>query len=197
MLGDYAVGKTSLIKVHFFEIRQYNTKLITFSSLWQRYTEGVYTPNYRLTIGVDFAVKTIQLDEKTNITLQVLKSNSSIFHFLTLSLKLWDVSGHERHGHMLSIYVRYAIAGIIVFDLSRPSTLEAVKQWRDDVNKKVVLANDEPIPLLLLANKCDLPEVKVDADMLNEFAAENGFIGWFAVSAQDNINLSTFGCCWV
>jgi len=92
---------------------------------------------------------------------------------------------------MLSIYVRYAIAGIIVFDLSRPSTLEAVKQWRDDVNKKVVLANDEPIPLLLLANKCDLPEVKLDKEMLDEFVAENGFIGWYAVSAQENVGLST------
>ena len=36
VIGDYAVGKTSIIK---------------------RYTEGFYTPNYKLTIGVDFAVK--------------------------------------------------------------------------------------------------------------------------------------------
>ena len=34
--GDYAVGKTSFIK---------------------RYCEGYFTPNYKLTIGVDFAVK--------------------------------------------------------------------------------------------------------------------------------------------
>ncbi len=35
-VGDYATGKTSLIR---------------------RYTEGFFSPNYKLTIGVDFAVK--------------------------------------------------------------------------------------------------------------------------------------------
>lgn len=41
VIGDYAVGKTSIIK---------------------RYTEGFYTPNYKLTIGVDFAVKGAPLE---------------------------------------------------------------------------------------------------------------------------------------
>ncbi len=31
--------------------------------------------------------------------------------------------------------------------------IQAVLKWRDDVNSKVVLANDSPIPCLLLANK--------------------------------------------
>ena len=57
MIGDYAVGKTSLIK---------------------RYTEGYFTPNYKLTIGVDFAVKVVEWDDNT-----------------TVSLQLWDVAGHE------------------------------------------------------------------------------------------------------
>lgn len=58
VIGDYAVGKTSLIK---------------------RYCEGYFTPNYKLTIGVDFAVKSLDWDDNTKITLQ-----------------LWDVAGHER-----------------------------------------------------------------------------------------------------
>ncbi len=40
MVGDYATGKTSLIR---------------------RYTEGHFTPGYKLTIGVDFACKVRQL----------------------------------------------------------------------------------------------------------------------------------------
>ncbi len=50
VIGDYAVGKTSLIK---------------------RYTEGYFTPNYKLTIGVDFAVKVVDWDDNTTISLQV------------------------------------------------------------------------------------------------------------------------------
>jgi len=151
VIGDYAVGKTSIIK---------------------RYCEGYFTPNYKLTIGVDFAVKTIEWSEKTRVSLQ-----------------LWDVAGHERFGTMTRVYYKYAIAAIIVFDLSRPATFEAVTKWKEDVNSKVVLANNEPIPLLLLANKCDIPGASVDKDALDKFAKDNGFIGWYPTSAQDNVNI--------
>jgi len=151
MIGDYAVGKTSLIK---------------------RYTEGFFTPNYKLTIGVDFAVKVVDWDENN-----------------TVSLQLWDVAGHERFGTMTSVYYKYAIAAIIVFDLSRPATFDAILKWRDDVNSKVMLANHQPIPTLLLANKCDLPGVVIDREMLDHFAQQNGFIGWFETSASKNTNV--------
>jgi len=151
VIGDYAVGKTSIIK---------------------RYCEGYFTPNYKLTIGVDFAVKVVEWDDKT-----------------TISLQLWDIAGHERFGNMTRVYYKYAIAAIIVFDLSRPATFEAITKWRDDVNSKVVLGNQEPIPVLLLANKCDLPGVVIDKEMLDKFCKENNFIGWYPTSAQNNINI--------
>jgi len=151
VIGDYAVGKTSLIK---------------------RYCEGYFTPNYKLTIGVDFAVKSIEWDEETNINLQ-----------------LWDIAGHERFGTMTRVYYKYAIAAIIVFDLSRPATFEAVTKWREDVNSKVVLGNQDPIPVLLLANKCDLPGVSIDREMLDRFVKEQNFIGWYPTSAQNNVNV--------
>jgi len=151
VIGDYAVGKTSLIK---------------------RYTEGYFTPNYKLTIGVDFACKAIQWDENTNI-----------------SIELWDVAGHERFGTMTNVYYKYAIAAIVVFDLSRAPTFDAVTKWRDDVNSKVVLANGDPIPALLLANKSDIPGVTIDTEMLDNFCKENGFIGWFPTSASKDTNI--------
>jgi len=151
VIGDYAVGKTSIIK---------------------RYCEGYFTPNYKLTIGVDFAVKVVDWDDKT-----------------TVSLQLWDIAGHERFGNMTRVYYKYAIAAIIVFDVSRPATFEAITKWRDDVNSKVVLGNQEPIPVILFANKCDLPGVVVDKDMLDRFCKENNFIGWYATSAQNNVNI--------
>eukprot|EP01124_Arcella_intermedia_P014515 TRINITY_DN2096_c0_g1_i1.p1 TRINITY_DN2096_c0_g1~~TRINITY_DN2096_c0_g1_i1.p1 ORF type:complete len:219 (+),score=45.66 TRINITY_DN2096_c0_g1_i1:33-689(+) len=151
VIGDYAVGKTSIIK---------------------RYCEGYFTPNYKLTIGVDFAVKEIQTTEDKKVTLQ-----------------LWDVAGHERFGTMTRVYYKYAIAAIIVFDVSRPATFEAVAKWRQDVNDKVVLANNEPIPLILLANKCDIPGVTIDNEAIDEYARANGFLAWYKTSAQDNINI--------
>jgi Ras-related protein Rab-32 len=140
VIGEFGVGKTSLIR---------------------RYTEGFFSPNYKLTIGVDFALKTLQWSEDTKINLQ-----------------LWDIAGHERFGHMTRVYYKYAIAAIIVYDLSRPATFDSVLKWHRDVNQKVMLANEQPVPILLLANKCDLEDAHFDPNLLDEFCKEHGFIGW-------------------
>eukprot|EP01126_Amoeba_proteus_P040373 TRINITY_DN4302_c0_g1_i8.p1 TRINITY_DN4302_c0_g1~~TRINITY_DN4302_c0_g1_i8.p1 ORF type:complete len:237 (-),score=33.08 TRINITY_DN4302_c0_g1_i8:24-734(-) len=152
VIGDYAVGKTSIIK---------------------RYCEGYFTPNYKLTIGVDFAVKSLEIENKN------------------VSLQLWDVAGHERFGTMTRVYYKYAIAALVVFDLTRPATFEAVLKWRDDVNSKVILANDQPIPLVLLANKCDLEDVHVNKEELDLFCQQNGFLKWFETSALSDIGIGT------
>ncbi|EDO36757.1 predicted protein [Nematostella vectensis] len=151
VIGEYGVGKTSIIR---------------------RYTEGYFSPNYKLTIGVDFALKIIHWDEKTKINLQ-----------------LWDVAGHERFGHMTRVYYKYAIAAIIVFDLSRSATFDAILKWYRDVNQKVMLTNENPIPVIILANKCDLEDYPVDEEKLDQFCQNNGFAGWFATSAKEDYNI--------
>lgn len=127
----------------------------------------------RITIGVDFCLKTLRHGEN--------KDN--------ISLQLWDIAGHERFGAMTRVYYRFAIAAVVCFDISRPSTLDNVKKWRDDINDKVVLPDGSPIPMLLLANKCDLPDISIDREKMDRFARENGFIGWFSTSAKDNTGI--------
>lgn len=149
--GDYAVGKTSLIK---------------------RYTEGAFTANYKITIGVDFALKTVRVADGREATLQ-----------------LWDVAGHERFGTVTRHYFRYAAGGLVVFDASKPASFAVVLKWKDDIRAKVTLADDSPIPLLLLANKCDLPGALLDDAEMDRFVEEHGFLGWFRTSAKDNIGV--------
>eukprot|EP00045_Choanoeca_perplexa_P006478 m.55178 g.55178 ORF g.55178 m.55178 type:complete len:75 (+) comp13650_c1_seq35:1084-1308(+) len=54
---------------------------------------------------------------------------------------------------MTSTYYRYAIAAVVVFDLERPATFDSVAKWHADLNDKVMLANGDPVPAILLANK--------------------------------------------
>eukprot|EP01080_Neovahlkampfia_damariscottae_P010121 gene10121-2540_t len=152
VVGDYAVGKTSLI---------------------QRYSFGEFTSNYKITIGVDFSLKKVRWNQKTNVSLQ-----------------LWDVAGHERFGGMTRIYYQHAIAAVVCFDISRPSTLENVKKWIEDIRDKVELPNGKPIPMILLANKCDIPDVQIDENKMDNFAKENGFFAWFPVSSKTNYNVN-------
>ena len=150
MCGEYACGKTSIIS---------------------RYTSNTFSPNYKLTIGVDF-------------TLKVLEHKGE-----SVKLQLWDISGSERYGSMTRAYYKHCIAAVIVYDITREPTFEAVIKWKRDIDSKVMLANGDPVPTLLLANKADLGSVP-NPDELDRYCAENGFIGWFATSAREDIGIN-------
>ena len=54
---------------------------------------------------------------------------------------------------MTRVYYRDAVGCLVVYDLTRPSTFDAVARWKTDVDSKVELPNGNRIPCLLLANK--------------------------------------------
>lgn len=156
----------------------YNCKFVNVwfsvpqTSVIKRYVDDVFSANYKLTIGVDFSLKKVQW------------SDSTLFQ-----VQLWDVAGHERFAHLARVYYKSAIAAIIIFDLTRKATFESASKWANDVREKVTLSNGEPIPLLLLANKCDQLDVEVDDSLIEEYATSQKFIGWFKTSAKDSTNI--------
>jgi len=155
VVGDIGTGKTSIIK---------------------RFVHNIFSMHYKSTIGVDFALKVINWDPKTEVRLQ-----------------LWDIAGQERFGNMTRVYYKEAVGAFIVFDVTRISTFEAVAKWKADIDAKVTYGpEDKPIPVVLLANKCDLAKeggyVK-NATEMDKYTQENGFIKWFETSAKDNVNI--------
>jgi Ras-related protein Rab-32 len=125
-------------------------------------------------IGVDFALKVIPWDPKTLVRLQ-----------------LWDIAGQERFGNMTRVYYKEAVGALIVFDITRPTTFDAVLKWKADIDSKVTLPGTErPIPVVLLANKCDLAkEWAQGPGQMDKFCVDGGFVGWFEVSAKEDINV--------
>ncbi|KAF9990543.1 rab32, member RAS oncoprotein [Mortierella antarctica] len=125
-------------------------------------------------IGVDFALKVIQWSPDTVVRLQ-----------------LWDIAGQER-GNMTRVYYKEAVAALVVYDVTRPKTFEAVKRWKADLDAKVSLPFGGPIHTILLANKTDLQtnaSAGLDAEEMEAFCEEHGFLKWFATSAKDNKNI--------
>ena len=41
------------------------------------------------------------------------------------------------------------------------------------------------MPILLLANKCDLPDLKVSREKYSKYVKENGLLGWYETSNRD------------
>eukprot|EP01087_Luapelamoeba_hula_P025040 TRINITY_DN974_c0_g1_i1.p1 TRINITY_DN974_c0_g1~~TRINITY_DN974_c0_g1_i1.p1 ORF type:complete len:226 (-),score=37.42 TRINITY_DN974_c0_g1_i1:151-780(-) len=142
------------------------------TAIIRRYVNHSYSEGYKATIGVDFALKEIRWDQKTLVRLQ-----------------LWDIAGQERYGNMTRVYYKEAIGAFIVFDITNSGTFEAVKKWKDDMDAKVTLQEDKPIPVVLLANKCDLVKTPCNKEVMDEYCKENGFVSWFATSAKENTNV--------
>ncbi|CAK6967295.1 hypothetical protein INR49_018632 [Scomber scombrus] len=160
VIGDLGVGKTSIIK---------------------RYVHHNFSPNYRATIGVDFALKVLNWDQET------------------VRLQLWDIAGMERFGNMTRVYYREAMGAFIVFDVTRPASFEAIAKWKEDLDSKLTLANGKNVATVLLANKCDQGRdvLTNNGIKMEQFCQENGFVGWFETSAKENINIDEAANCLV
>lgn len=94
-------------------------------------------------------------------------------------------AGQERFGNMTRVYYKEAVGAFVVFDVTRGSTFEAVSKWKNDLDSKVKLANGNPIPSVLLANKCDQKkEGANNSALMDNFCKETGFLDWFETSAK-------------
>uniref|UniRef100_A0AAZ3QRM9 Ras-related protein Rab n=1 Tax=Oncorhynchus tshawytscha TaxID=74940 RepID=A0AAZ3QRM9_ONCTS len=150
---------------HLFKVLVIGDLGVGKTSIIKRYVHQIFSQHYRATIGVDFALKVLHWDSDTVIRLQ-----------------LWDIAGQERYGNMTRVYYREAVGALVVFDVTRASTFDAVLKWKDDLDSKVTLSHGKPVPAVLLANKSD--QVCSQQPRLDTFCRENGFVGWFETSAK-------------
>ena len=113
LLGDSGVGKSSLLL---------------------RYTKDQFMTDMRSTIGVEFGLKYVKIDN------------------LQLKVQIWDTAGMERYKALTSAYYKGAKGVIVVYDICRKKTFEGVDKWIDDFKSKA----DEDAVILLIGNKSDL-----------------------------------------
>jgi len=131
VVGDGGVGKTALTL---------------------RFSKGFFTEDYKMTIGVDFHVKTIELDTEEGP--------------IRCKLQLWDTGGQERFSSIRPMYYRGSLGAVLVFDLTNPASFEHLPQWIQEVRSNV----KTEIPLLLVGNKSDLlDQRKVSIEEINKF----------------------------
>nr|XP_055064760.1 ras-related protein Rab-38b [Misgurnus anguillicaudatus] len=161
-------------KEHLYKILVIGDLGVGKTSIIKRYVHQTYSTNYRATIGVDFALKVLNWDSET------------------IRLQLWDIAGQERFGNMTRVYYREAMGAIVVFDVNKLATFEAVSKWKEDLDSKLILSNGQGIATVLLANKCDQNNdfLTNNSTKMDQYCKENGFVGWFETSAKENININ-------
>ena len=144
--GDGGVGKTTLL---------------------HRYIEGKFLVNTRLTIGVEFFLKELTIDDAS------------------ILLQIWDFGGQERFRFLLNNYVKGAKGALLLFDLSRPSTLNNLEDWI-----KICRSEDPKLPILLVASKADIENIiPLDEDFINSLVIKYDFIDWTRISSKTGKNV--------
>ncbi len=131
VVGDGGVGKTALTL---------------------RFSKGFFTEDYKMTIGVDFHVKTINID--------------SVEGPIRAKLQIWDTGGQERFSSIRPMYYRGSLGTLLIFDLTNAASFEHLPQWIEEVRANV----KTEIPLLLVGNKSDLIDLRaVNLEEINNF----------------------------
>lgn len=146
LIGDSGVGKSCLLL---------------------RFADDTYTESYISTIGVDFKIRTIELDKKT------------------IKLQIWDTAGQERFRTITSSYYRGAHGIIVVYDCTDQDSFNNVKQWLEEIDRYAC----DNVNKLLVGNKSDLNAKKVvDYPVAKEYADQLN-IPFLETSAKNAMNV--------
>ncbi len=149
LLGDFAVGKTSLV---------------------DRFVYNRFSDKYLATIGVKVSRKAMVVPRSKDV--------------VELSMMLWDLAGSEEFEHLRTHYLRGASGGLLVCDLTRPETLDTLRNYAIQLR-----AMNPDIKMVLLANKADLVDRRqVTSEQIDQVAQELG-LPHFYTSAKTGANV--------
>ncbi len=139
------------------------------TTLLRKYVSGTFSTDTRMTIGIEFHVKQV-LHEGRNYTLQ-----------------LWDLGGQERFRFMLSSYCLGASGALLLFDLTRMSSLDSLQEWVSEVLRK----QNAALPILFCGTKADVvDERSVPRDMAVSVAKSLNCFGYVELSSKTGQNVN-------
>jgi len=146
MLGDTGVGKTCLLL---------------------RYAYDSFSPTFITTIGIDFKIKRVEIDD------------------LLVKLQIWDTAGQERFRTITVSYFKGAHGIVLVYDITDRDTFESIQQWVEQIHEYA----DANVNVLLVGNKCDQEEQRAVSTAEGEALAREYGIEFFETSARENVNV--------
>ncbi|XP_062511670.1 ras-related protein Rab-8A-like [Corticium candelabrum] len=132
LIGDSAVGKTCILF---------------------RFSEDAFNSTFISTIGIDFKIRTVELEGKK------------------IKLQIWDTAGQERFRTITTAYYRGAMGIMLVYDITSVKSFENIKNWIRNVEEHAAA----DVERMILGNKCDVTEGrKVSKEKGETLAAEHG-----------------------
>ena len=144
LIGDSDVGKTSMLL---------------------RYSNDIFSAN-PCTVGVDFKIKTLQVDNRT------------------IKIQIWDTAGQERFRSVIPMYYKGAKAILVVFDITSKESFEGAKKWIHEIEQ-----TNKNCSIVLIGNKIDLiSNRQVEESAVSDYKNAKK-IEYYECSAKENLNV--------
>ncbi|XP_022880576.1 ras-related protein RABA1f-like [Olea europaea var. sylvestris] len=137
------------------------------SNLLSRFTRNEFSLESKSTIGVEFATRSIRVDDK------VVKA------------QIWDTAGQERYRAITSAYYRGAVGALLVYDVTRHVTFENVERWLRELRDHT----DSNIVIMLVGNKADLRHLRAVQTEDAKAFAEKEHAFFMETSALESMNV--------
>ena len=157
----------------------------------QRFCKGVFSLNYKMTIGVDFLERVVRSVLQKVIPL--FKTHTRFrWHSVNgvrVHLMLWDTAGQEEFDALTKAYYRVSDGCVLAFSTTDIQSFEAIEKW-----KKKVEFECGPIPMVLVQNKSDLMEESRVSPQSVERLAKNLNLPVFQTSSKNNLNIDKGEC---
>jgi len=146
LIGDSGVGKTCVLF---------------------RFSDDTFNTTFISTIGIDFKIKTVELQGKK------------------IKLQIWDTAGQERFHTITTSYYRGANGILLVYDITNPKSFDNISKWLRNINEHA----SEDVERMLIGNKCDMEEKRLISKERGEKVAEENGIKFYETSAKENVNI--------
>ena len=152
LLGDSTVGKTCFLL---------------------RYTDDTFLDVHMATIGLDYRLKTMILNDQKIVKVQ-----------------LWDTAGQDKFRAITRNYYKGAKGIILIYDVTNIKSYENIKKWINEIKEEI----SENITIVLIGNKIDNENQRKISKEQGEKLANDYNVTFFETSAKtgQGINESVF-----
>uniref|UniRef100_A0A8C7JT53 Calcium release activated channel regulator 2A n=1 Tax=Oncorhynchus kisutch TaxID=8019 RepID=A0A8C7JT53_ONCKI len=169
------VGKETVVNVRLlspppdrlFKIVLVGNSSVGKTSLLMRFCDDCFYPGTSATVGIDYSVKTITVD------------NSQV------ALQMWDTAGQERYRSITKQFFRKADGVVVMYDITDEQSFTAVRQWLTSVQEGA----GEDIPIMLLGNKTDKESEREVQTRVGEKLAKDCQLIFYECSACSGQNV--------
>jgi len=152
MIGDSGVGKSCLLV---------------------RFADDMFIPSFITTIGIDFKIKTVVINNKR------------------IKLQIWDTAGQEKFRTITTAYYRGAMGILLVYDVTDEQSFLNVRNWIRSIEENA----PDNVEKILIGNKCDMVNDRVISTETGRELAEEYGIKFLEASAKTDTNVSEIFTC--